>query len=172
MTVLYVITKYLTFPGAFLRCFWEQFMCKLQKLPIENNKCLQTNEMCGHIEHEISRGKAKSFFFAFIPGLLTFLMGVVCLIPPLVDLLILDVSAPALKIVCYVSLYLAVSMLTNIFPSVEDAMVMWEDYTKLGLGLRILFFLGAVIMKVGAVCEKYTVTFWTNLALAAIIIFL
>lgn len=172
MTALYVITKYLTFPGAFLRCFWEQFMCKLNKLPIENNKCLQTNEMCGHIEHEMSPGKAKGFFFTFIPGLLTFVMGVVCLIPPLVDLFILDVSSTPVRIVCYVLLYLAVSMLTNIFPSVEDAMVMWENYLEFGTGLRTLFFLGAAIMKVGAFCDKYTVTFWINLAIAALIIFL
>lgn len=172
MTALYVITKYLTFPGAFLRCFWEQFMCKLSKLPIENNKCLQTNEMCGHIEHEMVTGKTRSFFFTFIPGLMTFILGVVCLIPPLVNLLFLNVSTLTVRIVCYVLLYLAVSMLTNIFPSIEDAMVMWENYTQLGIGLKILFFLGAVIMKAGAFCEKYTITFWTNLAIAALIIFL
>lgn len=172
MTALYVITKYLTFPGAFLRCFWEQFMCKLNKLPIENRKCLQTNEMCGHIEHEIVNGKVKSFFFAFVPGFMTFIMGIVCIIPPLFNLLVLDVSSVGTKIVCYVLLYFAVSMFTNIFPSIEDALVMWENYTQLGIGLKILFFLGAVIMKVGAFCEKYTVTFWTNLAIAALIIFL
>ncbi|MBQ7653453.1 MAG: hypothetical protein IJS17_00090 [Clostridia bacterium] len=172
MTALYVITKYLTFPGAFLRCFWEQFMCKLFKLPIENNKCLQTNEMCGHIEHEMVDGKVKSFFFTFVPGFLTFLMGVVCLIPPVVDLLILNVSTTLLRIVCFVLLYFAVSMLTNIFPGIEDAMVMWENYTELGIGLKILFFLGAATMKIGAYCEKYTITFWTNFAIAALILFL
>ena len=98
MTTLYVITKYLTFPGALLRCFWEQFMCKLGKVPIENNKCLQTNEMCGHIEHEMIDSNVKSFFNAFIPGLLTFIMGVICLIPPVIDLLILDVSTTFLRI--------------------------------------------------------------------------
>ena len=172
MRLLYIITKYITFPGALLRCFWEQFMCKLGKVPIENNKCLQTNEMCGHIEHEMISGNVKTFFNAFIPGLMTFLLGIVCLVPALINLCFLDVSTTFLKVVCYILLYFGVSMLTNIFPGYEDALVMWESYKQLGTGLKILFAPGAVLMYYGAFLEKYSVTFWINAAIAALIIIL
>lgn len=172
MMILYVITKYITFPGALLRCFWEQFMCKLGKVPIENNKCLQTNEMCGHIEHEIISENVKSFFNAFIPGLMTFILGVVCFVPALINLCLLDVQTTLVKIVSYILLYVAVSMLTNVFPGYEDSLVMWENYKQLGTGLKILFAPGAAIMYCGAFLEKYTITFWINAAVAVLIILL
>lgn len=172
MSILYLITKYITFPGALLRCFWEQFMCKIGKVPIENNKCLQVNEMCGHIEHEIVDKKVKSFFNTFIPGLVVFVVGIMFLIAPVINLFYLEISGTTLKIVMYVMLYFAFSMLTNIFPSIEDAIVMWENYKKLKLPLKILFSLGAVTMYVGAYLEKYSVTFFTNVIIAAIIIIL
>ena len=170
MSILYIITKYITFPGALLRCFWEQFMCKIGKVPIENNKCLQVNEMCGHIEHEIVDNKVKSFFNAFIPGPIVFIAGITFLISPLINLGYLEISGTALKIVMYVMLYLALSMLTNIFPSIEDAIVMWENYKELKVSLKILFSVGAVTMYVGAYLEKYSVTFFTNAIIAVLII--
>lgn len=172
MTIYYIITKYLTFPGAFLRTFWEQFMCKAMKLPIENNKCLQTNEMCGHIEHEMVNEKAKSFWFAFIPGLLVFIAGMIFFVPSLINIYFLGVSNPVLKIAMYVLLYFAASCLTNIFPGIEDAMVMWENYKGLKTGLKILFAPGAVIMYAGAYLEKFGITFITNALIAAAIIIL
>lgn len=172
MSILYVIAKYITFPGAFLRCFWEQFMCKVQKVPIENNKCLQTNEMCGHIEHEMINGKVKSFFNAFIPGLIVFIFGLACFIPAFINLYMLDVAGTFNKIVMFVLLYLAMSMLTNIFPNVEDAMIMWENYKQLGIILKIVFFLGASIMYLGSYIEKYSISFFTNAIIAALIIIL
>ena len=117
MKILYIISKYITFPGAFLRCFWEQFVCKIQKVAIENNKCLQVNEMCGHIEHETIDGKVKSFLNALIPGLLVFIAGAVLLTAPFVNLLLIGILQKPLKVIMYVMLYLALSMLTNIFPS-------------------------------------------------------
>lgn len=172
MKILYIISKYITFPGAFLRCFWEQFVCKIQKVAIENNKCLQVNEMCGHIEHETIDGKVKSFLNALIPGLLVFIAGAVLLTAPFVNLLLIGILQKPLKVIMYVMLYLALSMLTNIFPSTEDAIFMWENYKQLGKGLKILFAPGAAIMYVGSYLEKYCVTFFVNIIIAALIIFL
>jgi len=172
MNALYVITKYLTFPGALLRGFWEQSICRLMKIPVENNKYLQTNEMSGHIEHEFVRKKEGSFWFAFIPGLLVFLAGLVFFTAPFVNLFYLEIQGKVIRIWMYIFLYVALSMFTNIFPSIEDAIVMWENYKQLNTGLKILFAPGAVIMYIGAFAEKYCITFVTNVLLAAVILFI
>lgn len=170
MRVLYIISKYITFPGSLLRCFWEQFMCKVTKVPVESNKCLSVDEMCGHIEHEIIRGKSKSFWNAFIPGLIVFIAGLIFFIAPAINLFYINIAGGVQKIIMYVLLYLALSLFNNIFPSIEDAMVMMEQYKKFKLPLKILFGPGAGIMYVGAFAEKYCITTLTNIILAVVII--
>ena len=38
MTGLYILIKYLTFPGALVRGMWEQIVCRMCKVPVEDNR--------------------------------------------------------------------------------------------------------------------------------------
>ena len=53
MTTLYIITKYLTFPGALVRGFFEQLVCRICGIPVEDNRIVRRDELSGHIEHEL-----------------------------------------------------------------------------------------------------------------------
>ena len=53
MNILYVITRFITFPGALVRAMWEHLVCKICGVPVEDNRTFRNNEMCSHIEHEL-----------------------------------------------------------------------------------------------------------------------
>ena len=61
MRIVYIIGKYLTLPGAFLRAFWEQLTCLLLGIPVENTGYLRADEMCGHIEHILPKKPAAAY---------------------------------------------------------------------------------------------------------------
>ncbi len=206
MKVIYIITKILTFPGALTKALFEQIMCRIFRCPVEDNRYLRTDEMCGHIEHELIKGPVKSYMFCFIPGLLNFLLACVIGIFPLVNILNLGnysgfVSFPgpflsailqslpaesqeaaqsALEVLAGVPTltldfiipfffaWVSISLLTNLFPIIEDAVVMKEQYKNLNVVLKIIFFPGFIVMQVGARLEKYGITFLLLVALTAV----
>lgn len=179
MTVLYVITKILTFPGALTKAFYEQIMCRILKCPVEDNRYLRTDEMCGHVEHEFIERPVASFMYCFIPGFLNFLLAMFVGLFPLVNVVYLgnysgfvasssvlasaitDANAVALidALLPILFVWLTVSLLNNLFPLVEDAMVMKEQYAKLNIVAKILFAPGFAVMYVGARLEKYCLSF-------------
>ena len=179
MTVWYVITKIFTFPGALTKAFYEQLMCKIFKCPVEDNRYLRTDEMCGHVEHEFIERPVASFMYCFIPGLLNFFFGLFLGLFPLVNVLYLgnfsgfvassqilssaikDANAVALvdMLLPIVFMWLSVSMFNNLFPLLEDAVVMKEQYSKLNGFAKVIFFPGYIVMKVGARLEKYGISF-------------
>lgn len=164
MRVLNVIAKILTFPAAFLKGFWEQLLCKIMGAPVENKKIFQWNEMAGHIEHEPFPTAAKSFWFCFLSGLMVFLMGVIIAIPGILCTY-LGASSILLKWFGFGCLGNAAQMFTNIFPSIEDALMMWEKFKTMKTGAKILLAPAAAIMYVGAYAETWGITFLTNYAL-------
>lgn len=179
MTAIYVITKILTFPGALTKAFYEQIMCRIFKCPVEDNRYIRTDEMCGHVEHELIERPVASFMYCFIPGFLNFLLAMFVGFFPLVNVFYLgnysgfvasssvlasaitDTNAVALidMLLPIVFAWLTVSLLNNLFPLVEDAVVMKEQYSKLNIFAKILFAPGFVIMTVGARLEKYSISF-------------
>lgn len=179
MTVWYVITKIFTFPGALTKAFYEQLMCKIFKCPVEDNRYLRTDEMCGHVEHEFIERPVASFMYCFIPGLLNFFFGLFLGLFPLVNVLYLgnysgfvassqilssaikDANAVALvdMLLPIIFMWLSVSMFNNLFPLLEDAVVMKEQYSKLNGFAKVIFFPGYIVMKVGARLEKYGISF-------------
>lgn len=179
MTVLYVISKILTFPGALTKAFYEQIMCKILKCPVEDNRYIRTDEMCGHVEHELIERPVASFMYCFIPGLLNFLLAMFVGLFPLVNVIYLgnysgfvasmqalssaitDANAVALvdMLLPIVFVWFTVSLLNNLFPLVEDAMVMKEQYAKLNIVAKILFAPGFVVMYIGSKLEKTGLSF-------------
>ena len=179
MTVWYVITKIFTFPGALTKAFYEQLMCKIFKCPVEDNRYLRTDEMCGHVEHEFIERPVASFMYCFIPGLLNFFFAMFLGLFPLVNVLYLgnysgfvassqilssaikDANAVALvdMLLPIIFMWLCVSMLNNLFPLLEDAVVMKEQYSKLNGFSKVIFFPGYIVMSIGARLEKYGISF-------------
>ncbi|MBQ5823170.1 MAG: hypothetical protein IIW48_00010 [Clostridia bacterium] len=178
MTAIYVITKVLTFPGALTKALFEQIMCRIFKCPVEDNRYLRTDEMCGHVEHELINRPVASFMFCFIPGLLNFMLAMNLCLFPLINIVLLGnykgfVSATSLSsifteeamavtvdfILPLFFAWLCISLLSNLFPIVEDAVVMKEQYKKLNKALKVLFFPGYIVMKIGSRLEKFGLTF-------------
>lgn len=189
MTAIYVITKILTFPGALTKAFYEQIMCKILKCPVEDNRYLRTDEMCGHVEHEFIERPVASFMYCFIPGLLNFMLAMFLGFFPLVNVVYLgnysgfvasssalssaitDSNAVALidMLLPIVFMWLTASLLNNLFPLVEDAMVMKEQYSKLNIVAKILFAPGFAVMYIGSRLEKYGLSFLILAALSFVL---
>ena len=170
--IILIISKIVTFPGAMLRGFWEQVYCMAHKIPVESNKYLQMNEMCGHIEHEQMPTKGRTFGYCFFAGIMVFIAGLIFFVPAFVNLWYLEINNETLKIIYYVFLYLAFSMFTNIFPTIEDALYMWENYKKRSMVGKILLAPASAIMYIGSYAEGYGITFLTNILCALAILFL
>lgn len=171
MRYINAIVKILTFPGGLLRGFWEQLFCKIYGIPVENRKYFQFNEMAGHIEHEPIKHPTMNYFYCLVSGLMVFIAGFIFVFPAFVNLFYLDIMDETMRTINYVFLYLGFSMLTNIFPSIEDALMMWESYKKLTTIEKIFYAPGAVVMYAGAYAENLGITLLTNVALAAVILF-
>ena len=194
MTAFYVITKFLTFPGAITKVLFEQIMCRIFKVLVEDTRSLRTDEMCGHIEHELVERPAASFWFCFIPGLLNFLLGISLSIFAIINVYLLGnysgfiSSSPLLSSVFanaltqntalistldfllpLIFLWLGFSMFVNMAPLPEDAMMMKEQYKQLSGFLKVLFAPGCFIMSIGATLERYGITFILFAAIAFVL---
>lgn len=188
MRLIYVITKILTFPGALTKAFFEQIMCRIFKCPVEDNRYLRTDEMCGHVDHELIERPVASFMFCFIPGLLNFLLAQLVCLFPVINIGLLGnyqgfVASSGLSAIIkeeamvntldfvlpFFFAWVCVSLLTNIFPLIEDMIVMKEQYKKLNPVLKVIFFPGYIVMRIGAVLEKYGITFLLLIALTFVI---
>ena len=58
MTVIYVISKYITVIGSILKGFWEHLFCRILGVPVSDARYLQATELCGHVEHDFTKTKA------------------------------------------------------------------------------------------------------------------
>ncbi len=169
MRYINAIVKILTFSGGFLRGFWEQMLCKAYGVPVENKKYFQFNEMAGHVEHEPLPTAGKSFWFCTISGLAMLLFGTACAVPGVIYLFYFDVASVYLKILSWLFIYTAFCAFTNLFPSFEDALMMWEKYKTFGKAKRIIYAPGAAIMYIGSYAESWGITFATNLVLTVLL---
>ena len=143
MTKLYIIGKILTFPGAYIKGFWEQLTCRILGLPVEVPGYLRIDEACGHVEHAFAKKGFASYLMATGPGFMNFITGV-----PLFILYVL-------------MLYVGVSLLCNVFPLTEDILNFWYiAYEEKNMNIvgRIIFAIPAIITRAGAFLEKYSIT--------------
>lgn len=160
MTAFYYITKYLTFPGAYVRCFWEQIICRIYRVPVEDNRYLRQDEMCSHVDHELMPTASGAFALCFVPAFFNAIGAFFLAILPVVFLFIYETTNLLLLAVCTVSYWFACSLYLNSYSLVEDAMNMMEKIYKKGNILqKILYAPGAALLYIGAYLEKYGITF-------------
>ncbi len=170
MTTIYIITRFLTFPGAVIRAFWEQVICRIHKSGVEDNRYLRQDEMCSHVEHELMKTAGSAFAVCFVPMILQLLLAFFVATPAAFDILYLgSFSFPkgVLDIIC---LWLGFSLVVNCFPSVEDAINMTDKlyFGKANVFQKIIFSPGAVICYLGAYIERYCVTFLSSAILMVV----
>lgn len=172
MRIINKIIKILTFPSAFLKGFWEQLLCKFMGAPVESKKIFQSGEMAGHIEHEPFPTAAKSFWFCFVTGFMMFLTGVIFSVPAVINLFYLDTASPILRFFGFIYLYCAIGAFSNMFPSIEDGLMMWEKFKGMKKGAKVILAPAAAIMYVGSFAETWGITFLTNVLSAAALLLL
>ncbi len=171
MTGLYILIKYLTFPGALVRGMWEQVVCRRCKVPVEDNRYLRRDEMISHIDHEFMPKAQGAFAMCFVPFFFNMLGAILFGTIPAVMLLYLQFRGIFLMVSCAVSYWFAFSLFVNAFPLVEDAMNMIDKVYRHGNILqKIIYAPGAAICFIGAYLEKYCITFILAVAFTVAII--
>lgn len=158
MTGLYVLVRYLTFPGAIMKGFWQQLVCRICKVPVEDNRYLRKDEMCGSIEHEFMPKARGAFAICFVPAFMNALLCLfVAVVPQIV--LLFGIGSIYLKAISIVSCWFAASLYLNSYPLIEDAMNMMNKVYKHGNILQKIFYApAAVLLYVGAYLERYNIT--------------
>lgn len=164
MTALYIASKILTFPGAYLRGFWEQLTCKILGLPVEVPGYLRIDEACGHVEHGLAKKGFAAYLMATGPGFMNLMTGFPIFLAGYINLCILGIRpSDSIGLFIFYALltYVGISLLCNIFPLVEDAMNLHDvafSQKKMNAFGRIFAFIPSVITSVGARLEKYGIT--------------
>lgn len=172
MTALYILIKYLTFPGALVRGMWEQIVCRCSKVPVEDNRYLRRDEMISHIEHELMPKAQGAFAICFVPFFFNMLGAIIFGTIPAVMLLYLQFRGIFLFATCAVSYWFAFSLFVNAFPLVEDALNMFDKVYRHGNILqKIIYAPGAGICLLGAFLERYCITFVIAVIVTLVIIF-
>lgn len=164
MTALYIASKILTFPGAYLRGFWEQLTCKILGLPVEVPGYLRIDEACGHVEHGLARKGWAAYLIATGPGFMNLMTGFPIFLMGFLNIFYMGIrysDSPVLFIAYILMTYAGVSLMCNVFPLVEDAMNLYDvAYTqgKMNVVGRLFAFIPTIITYAGAYLEKYGIT--------------
>lgn len=173
MRILYVITKFILFPGAYLRGFWEHLTCRILKLMVEPGGYLRPDEACGHVEHSLAKSQFAAYLISTGPGFMNFNMGMFFFLFGFVNIKTLGITfydGAVLYIVYVIAMYIGISMLNCLFPLTEDILNFWEiAYGKSedksiirkaadGVG-KVLGFPFALITRAGAFLEKNCIIF-------------
>lgn len=173
MTAFYYITKYLTFPGAYVRCFWEQIVCRICGVPVEDNRYLRQDEMCSHVDHELMPTASSAFAICFVPAFLNGLCALLLGVLPTVFLFAYGTTNIILLLVSAVSYWFASSLYLNSYSLIEDALNMMEKIYKGGnIFQKIIYAPGAAALIAGAYLERYGITFIASVIFTASLLFI
>lgn len=174
MTVWYVIVKYFTVIGTYVKAFFEHVCCRLYEVLIEDGRYIPANEMCGHVDHEIIKRRGASFGVCFFPFLFSLIIGMIFLSAGSMNVYYLGeffTKSGYVNIVNFIFLWLGVSFLTNLFPSVEDAItlkgLLYGENTN--LFVKIIASPIFAVLYCGAYLEKWGVTFVTSVAFSFVL---
>lgn len=170
MKIVYLIVKYITIVGTFLQAFFEHLTCRLYGVLIEDGRYLRSNEMCGHIEHELLKKRSTIFGVCFFPFLFNLLFGLVLTGVGSMNIFCLGeffTSTGMVHFANFLFLWVGISCLTNLFPQMEDALALKEAlYGKdshLNIVLKILAAPIFAILYAGAYLQQWGVTLLTSI---------
>lgn len=155
MSIIYVIVKTLTLPGAMLHAFFEHMVCRSAKIIVEDERTVQFNEMLSHVDHQLIKRKGPSFDICFIPFFMNLLLGFLTLCYGSTAIIYF---AKYTDIFGWICLYFGIALLTNLFPQLEDVMMLKDNYLAnndkkiskaLVTPLYGIFWLGARLERIG-----------------------
>mgnify|MGYP000880987645 CR=1 FL=1 len=165
MTAVYLAAKLLTFPGAFLKAFWEHCILKLLRVPVEDASFLHLNELFGHIEHSLIEGKAKNMLFCMLPGLINGLLSVPLLFTSSVNLFYLGVGMKdavtgltnIMFFVYVIMFWVGMSLWCSKYPLYEDALQLKEKLHSedAGRAKKALSAAPVAVITAGSLLERY-----------------
>lgn len=177
--VIYVIIKFITFPGAILQAFIEHTVLRTGKILIEDGRYMRRNEMCGHIEHELLSGKkSASFNIVFWPFVFSFLLGILFLAEGSITIFYLGdfFTSNTLKIPNFINfgmLYLGISLMCSLFPQTEDVLSFKENFISKTSGAktitRVLAYPIYAVAYIGDFLQKTGLIFLTTVAFALVL---
>ncbi len=165
MSIIYVIVKVLTLPGAMLHAFFEHMSCRMARVIVDDARAVQFNEMLGHVDHELIKRKGPSFDVCFIPFFFNLMLGFFILSYGTTTILYLGRYNDWFAWLC---LYFGISIHTNLFPQIEDVMMVKENFYQKGKNhiSKILIAPFYAIFFVGARLEKWGITLITSILFA------
>ncbi len=165
MTTVYLIAKIITFPGAFLKAFWEHCMLRLLRVPVEDTSFLRLNELFGHIEHRLIKSRGKNAVFCLVPGLLNGLLALPLLLTGALNLFYLGIGwrdavtglTNIMFFVYIIMLWVGLSLWCSKYPLFEDVVQLREQIygENAGAAAKVLLFVPTVIVYIGAFLERY-----------------
>jgi len=171
MTAIYIITRYLTFPGAMVRGFWEHLICRICGVPVEDNRLIRRDELSSHIEHELFPNARGAFAICFVPAFMNSFLAFLLVVPSILSVFYFDLSGVLIKIVGIIAYWFALSLYVNSYPLVEDALEMKEKVYKEGSIIQKIFYApGFLGCYIGAYLEKYCITFLIAVAFLVFLI--
>lgn len=163
MRIVYIIVKVITLPGAILHAFFEHMSCRWTKVIVDDARVVQANEMLSHVDHELIKRKGPSFDVCFIPFFFNLVLGFLLLVNGATTIYYFGKFNDVLAWIC---LYLGISLCTNLFPQIEDVMMLKENFFQKGKNKVSKIFVAPfyAIFFVGARLEKIGLTLITSIA--------
>ncbi len=166
MRLVYVIFKFILFPGTYIRGFWEHLTCKILHLPVESEGYLRADEACGHVEHALATTGWSAWLMATGPGFMMFNAGMSFLYAGILNIFYMGITpydSLPMFIFYAVLIYLGVSFMCSLFPLTEDILTYWDIafHGKKGPSfiLKVISFPLALVTRIGAFCEKNCINF-------------
>ena len=129
MRIVYIITKIIAYPGAFLKSFWEHLACRVLGIEVTDQNYLSPDWHCGHVKHEPAPTAAKAFLLTLLPYLAQRALGWVFFAASFAPLLLFGLRGNRdthLFGLYAVALFFGLSMLCNAFPQWDDAKRQWQ----------------------------------------------
>ncbi len=168
MSIIYVIIKTLTLPGAILHAFFEHMACRSGKVLVEDERTVQFNEMLSHVDHELIKKKGPSFDVCFMPFFLNFMLGFLTLSYGSTMIIYFAKYEDIFGRIC---LYLGISLLTNLFPQIEDVMMVKANYLgeKEKKATKVLITPWYGIFWLGSRLESWGLTLLTSIGFAFLV---
>lgn len=165
MRIIYVIVKLLTLPGAMTHAFFEHMSCRICKILVEDARTVRADEMLSHIEHELVKRRGASFDICFIPFIFNLFFGIAVLCSGSVAILYLGSFKNALL---WFLFYMGISLLTNLFPQMEDVMMLKENIYngKTNIAVKIIAAPFFAVLYIGAQLERFGLTLITSIGFA------
>lgn len=165
MRILYIIIKFLTLPGAMVHAFFEHMGCRVCKILVDDARTIRADEMLSHIDHELVKRRGASFYICFVPFLLNLLIAFMLLLSGPVAIFYLGEYT---RWILWVMLYLGVAFLNNLFPQMEDILMLKENVYNENTNAFVKIIVAPIygILYLGAQLERTGLSILTSIGFA------